>query len=440
MPMNNTAIRNRTDRPALSLTLDAGGLRSLLAFALLAVVWISFSPLSAGEPLTDEIVESGDLVNQLGYTGLCAAALAALAMLVDRRVVAQLFSAGWFVMFVLVTISAFTAPESGIAMRSVLFTLIATVMAAVVLVLPPNADALSRILVAAAGTVLALSYFGIVAMPGTAIHQATGVEAIHAGLWRGIFTHKNIAGPVMAAIAFAGIYLMRRGWRYSGAIIALLALVFVWNTGSKTSVALVPAIIVLVMGPALIGMRFLAALLVLAAIVIINAMTIGTVFVPFLDDILRAFDPTTTYTGRTQIWDFAGDFVTRHPWTGFGYDSFWGTPVTANAEQPFDRAWDPRGIVNGHNGFLDIALFMGFPALFVSVWVLVLAPVWHYLRTPPYRENALLADLCMMIVAFIVMNAALEAFFFRRADPVWLTLVVALFGLRLTSRMRIRAR
>ena len=71
-------------------------------------------------------------------------------------------------------------------------------------------------------------------------------------------------------------------------------------------------------------------------------------------------------------------------------------------------------------------------------WLFVLAPVWHYLRTPNYRENVLLADLCLMIVAFLVMNSALESFFLRRADPAWLTLVIALTGLRLCSRLRLR--
>jgi O-antigen ligase len=50
------------------------------------------------------------------------------------------------------------------------------------------------------------------------------------------------------------------------------------------------------------------------------------------------------------------------------------------------------------------------------------------------RENVLMADLFMMIYTFTALNACLESFFFRRADPVWLMFVFAVFGLRLTSR------
>jgi O-antigen ligase len=432
--MNNTAIQKRTDAPPFAFALDAAAIRSVVAFGLISVLWISFTPFAAGV----EIPEGGNVINQVGYSGFCAAAFAVLAMYADRRVLMHLLSPGWILMFALVLLSAQTSPASDDAFRSVFFTLIATVMAAIFFVLAPSADALSRVLVAACATVLVLSYAGLVIFPDAALHQSGGLESNHAGLWRGLFTHKNLAGPVMASISFVGIYLMRRDWRLSGAAITLLALFFVWNTGSKTSMALVPAIIAAVAVPALFGMRAVGAFVILIAIVGMHALTVGTVFVPAFDSILRSVDPLTTYTGRTEIWDFAGDFVTRHPWTGFGYDSFWQTALTANAEQPFDRTWDPRFIVHGHNGFLDIVLFMGFPALYLAIWLFVLAPIWQFLRTPLYRENVLLADLCLMIAAFITMNAALESYFFRRADPVWVTLIIALFGLRLCSRMRIR--
>ncbi|TCD16567.1 O-antigen ligase family protein [Oricola cellulosilytica] len=435
--MNNIAIPRRTEA---GFTPRRGvEVRSLLAFAVLAVAWISFSPFDVASLSDTESASDGKLINQIGYTAVSAAAVLALLTMTGREVASRMLSLGWIAMFVLLVISGYTAADPDDAVRSTLFTIIATVMAATAFALPNNARALSAALATACAAVLILSYAGVLIYPEAAIHTAEGVEANHSGLWRGIFTHKNTAGPVMAAIAFSGIYLTRRGWRLPGAIIALAAIVFVWNTGSKTSTALVPAIIVLVMVPSLVGMRFLAASAIIFSVVSIYALTIGTVFVPSFDAILRGFNETTTFTGRIEIWEFARDFVTRHPWTGFGYDSFWGEAVTENAEQAFDSTWDPRGIVHGHSGFLDVTLFMGLPALFLSVWLLLLAPLWQYLRTPPFRENVLLADLCLMIVSFMIMNSAMESYFFRRADPIWLTLVAALFGLRLCSRFKLRS-
>ena len=434
--MSSTAIPTDA-RPAAPVRLSVTSVRALLALVVLAVVWISFTPFQIAPP-TAEIEDAGGLlVNQIGYTAILALALAAMIVAVDRRALANLFSTGWLAMFALVGLSAFTAADPAGAARSVMFALIATTMAASIMILVPNAISLSRVFAIAAALVLGLSYAGLLLFPDKAIHQAAGVEAFHAGLWRGIYSHKNLAGPVMASLVFVGIYLMRRGQVTAGAAIAVLALVFLWNTGSKTSAALVPAIVSIVVLPVIAGQRFVAALFVLAAMFAIHAMTIARIHA------VAGHHPeirheTTTYTGRTEIWEFAGGFVLDRPWTGFGFDSFWGTSVAAGAEQPFDRSWDPRGIIHGHNGFLDIALFMGIPALLLAVWLFVLAPVWHYLRTPNYRENVLLADLCLMIVAFLVMNSALESFFLRRADPAWLTLVIALTGLRLCSRLRLR--
>jgi O-antigen ligase len=56
-----------------------------------------------------------------------------------------------------------------------------------------------------------LCFFGIVALPGIAIHSADSVEYQHAGFWRGLFAHKNVAGPVMACFSFTGLYSVAAG-------------------------------------------------------------------------------------------------------------------------------------------------------------------------------------------------------------------------------------
>ena len=106
---------------------------------------------------------------------------------------------------------------------------------------------------------------------------------------------------------------------------------------------------------------------------------------------------------------------------------------------PFDRAWDLSSIVHGHNGYIDVALVMGLPGLAIAVIAFVLAPARDYLRTPLTRENVLLADFFMMIVLFTCLNAFLESFFFRRADPVWLLFVFGVLGLRMTARFSVKA-
>ena len=68
----------------------------------------------------------------------------------------------------------------------------------------------------------------------------------------------------MACFSFAGLYLMRRGWKYRGLFLLVAAMIFMANTGSKTTAGLVPLTIMIVVLPGLIGMRQLTVALVRA--------------------------------------------------------------------------------------------------------------------------------------------------------------------------------
>ena len=90
---------------------------------------------------------------------------------------------------------------------------------------------------------LMFSYFGIFTYPLEAVHQYGGDESQHGGLWRGVYDHKNVASAVMAIFAMIGIFVWRTGYRMLGLAIATMAMVFLLNSGSKTSVALLPVAI-----------------------------------------------------------------------------------------------------------------------------------------------------------------------------------------------------
>ena len=149
--------------------------------------------------------------------------------------------------------------------------------------------------------------------------------------------------------------------------------------------------------------------------------------------------PGLTYTGRTALWEFAGEMLVKQPWTGYGYRKLLGdagccpircSPSTAPGN-PDHRARP--------NGYLDIAVMMGIPALCVAVFTFIIEPARDYMRIPHRRENIFLGDFFMMAVLFTTLNAFLESFFFRRADPVWLFVVFAVFGLRLVARFPVKS-
>jgi O-antigen ligase len=414
-------------------------LASLVAALILCVLLISFRPF---QPASTAIAGSGgDLVNQLGFGALGGVAVLAMMVLANPRTLLALISPMWILMFGFLFLSTFAAIDPAAAQRAVLFTLIGILCVVAVLALPRDADGFSLALVIAAFAVLTLSYAGLFAVPDLAKHTAGEVEAEHAGLWRGIFAHKNIAGPVMAAFSFAGIYLIRRGWHGMGIILLVLALWFVAHTGSKTATALVPIVVFLVMFPNMFGFRLLAALLIAAALTGFFFFTIGTLFFPATHDLLVQIGADTTFTGRTSIWQFALEKLSAKPWSGYGFESFWEAPVVRQAENPsYYLDWDVRGIVHAHNGYLDIAIAMGYPAMICALIVLIVLPLFDYVRCLRQRENVFAADFFVMCLTFSLMNAFLESFFFRRADPVWLLVAMACFGLRMTARIPIATR
>nr|WP_256477775.1 O-antigen ligase [Aurantimonas marianensis] len=236
-------------------------------------------------------------------------------------------------------------------------------------------------------------------------------------------------------IVFAGIYLLRSGRTTIGLTLTALALLFLFKTGSKTSLALAPAVVLLaLLGPRLVG-RGRTALALLAAVAGLLALTVGAVIVPIFGDLLHGLIPGTTFTGRTDLWKFALDLAAPLPWTGHGYESFWGSAGVEYSEKPFELSWDMRGAANAHNSYLDVVLELGWPAVAIVLLVMLVFPLIDYARCRPDPENQRLADFFVMVLGFMLLNAALESFFFDREKQAWLLAWIAVVGLRFTSRM-----
>ena len=433
MPMSNTASLRRTEAAPRLFPMDRVATSvAAIVFTILIVSFRPFQPTGGADP-----EGGGDIVNQLGFSALGAVAIFSLFALADRRKAAALISPWWALALGFMFLAVLHASDPNAASRAAVFTMIGMLGISSVLILPRNADSFSKIFLFCGVIALGMSYLGVLVAPQIAIHQLASTEPQLAGDWRGLFSHKNVAAPVMAAFCFAGLYLYRRGWRWSGSLLFLAAFVFMWNTGSKTTAGLVPVAIIFVVLPGMFNLRFLTGIFLCVAMVGMALGTLGIVFIEPLKHLANEYFPGLTYTGRTTIWQFAGGMLMKRPWTGYGYDSFWGTPFLLNQAQPFDRAWDVRDIVNGHEGYLDIAVIMGIPALCAALMAFIVAPIFDYLRTPKLKENIYLADFFMTVLLFTALNAFLESFFFARNNPVWMLFLLACLGLRITARFTI---
>ncbi len=411
---------------------------STLAFLAFCLLMLSLRPFDAISLFTadDDVEGSGDRLNQIGFLIAGTITVTGLATLVNRRLLGVFLTPTWLGVGLVLLMSILVAAEPATAARSIALTVIGMIIAASVVLLPPDEKSFQHISAAAIFVVLAVAYLGVIFLPDLAIHGQDGQEPQHEGLWRGHFSHKNIAGPVLSVFVMFGIYLWRSKLRAVGAIIALLALLFVFQTGSKTTYGLLPIAVAIVCAGRIFGLPLLTVWLYAAVVVLATGLTLGTIYSETWASYTGAILSDPSFTGRVTLWQHGLDNIGRNLWFGTGFDGFWGTPLVRDIEFPFDAAWDFRGIVHGHNNFVDMAVTMGVVGFVILLWALFIAPVVNYVKSCRAPANTAIADLFMMILVFMTLLSFLETFFLRRIDPIWLLMFMAVTGLQLTARFR----
>ena len=151
-------------------------------------------------------------------------------------------------------------------------------------------------------------------------------------------------------------------------------MVFMANTGSKTTTALVPLVFLLVMFPGMFGLRLVTVVLFALALVGTGFATIGIVFIEPLQELPLSSSRHHLYRPHVDLAVRRRE-ARRNPWRGYGFESFWGAPVVLETDKPFDRDWDVRGIVHAHNGYLDIATRHGHPGDDLARLIFLIVPL-----------------------------------------------------------------
>jgi O-antigen ligase len=417
---------------------NAGIVAALLSGFGLFILILTLQPFLGVPDVPDQGESTGNIVNQIGYVGLGMIYLAAMLRLTERRVLLNLGFGSWALVFAVAAFSTQVALDQQASLRGLMLSGIAMIVVAGVLVLPRTERDFAGAAANAVLAILLIVYAAILLAPQLAIHGAEGAEGGHAGDWRGHLSHKNFAAPVFSILTMIGIYCWRVGLRWRGLLIVLLGALFVLNSGSKTTIGFLPLAIGLVLLARVTRKPGLAIAIHGLFVLLIAALTVGTIFSPALREITAAVIADPTFTGRDEIWKFATAHIAERPWAGYGYFSFWQTPVVTTLEENFEASWDVRGIGSAHNSYLDAALAFGIPGAVLVIYLLMVRPLRNYAlacRRPGSRE---LADLFAMIIIFMTYVGMLETFFLNRSDPLWVLYALAVMGLELASRLQTR--
>lgn len=413
------------------------GARATLFVVIWSLVWITLEPFGSLAGDDQPGATSGNDFWQYVSFGLLAG-MVALATIGRRRQV-QTALRDWMFL-ALAAYASFTVVASGdpgaSLRRYVLFVIVAFI-AALIGILPRSRDEFARLLVGTCWLVVALSYLGALLVPELAIHQATdAVEARLAGDWRGVFTHKNLAGGAFATMVFIGIFAARIGQRLAGLGLVLASGLLLILSGAKSSLIILP--LTLLVSGLCAGIRSTAlrAVIVMTPLVLLLAIGVGTVLSPALGALIRSLPIDTTFTGRTEIWVFALDHIAQRPLTGYGFMAFWALQYN-RLEIDSGESWVGASVYNAHNGFLDTALNMGLIGLALTVVVFVVNPFVNHAKARRQGADPALTTLFFQLWLFCMYLSCMEAFLFIRANPMWFALLVAVFGLRMMARFRV---
>jgi O-antigen ligase len=401
----------------------------------LLLVWVSLRPFVdiSGAQLKD--VTTGNEALTYAAFGCLALLTVALAIRDNMRGLLTLLSPGFMLFAGWVLVTVVLSLDPGTSIRRFALTACVIAVASTLMLVPKSLAELTRWLSIAALALLAICYLGILLAPNLSIHMATDAqEPALAGDWRGSFGHKNAAAPMMVMLLFIGIYISRMGALLSGAAIIGFAGLFLMFSGGKSALALCIAVFLVTSLISAIRWLWLRAVVCLTPLLALNLLSVGSVMSDGLENIAKMLPFDTTFTGRTDIWTFAFQALQQRLSTGYGFAAFWGS--SSIRDLPEGKEW-AEFASHSHNGYLDSALAMGLPGLILLIAVLVIGPLKNFHAAERGGNSGLLATMLLQIWLFGLYLSSMESFFLDRADPLWFTFLLGVFGLHYLARFRV---
>lgn len=408
--------------------------RCLVAVAALLLVLVTLDPFPDLRDPDVATVVSGRMTLTYVSFGLLAAVAALLLLATDAPALKSLVTplnlcfVGWMLVNVLFSESR------GVSIQRFVLAASVTSLAVLLPLLPPTQRSFNLCLGGAALVLLLLCYLGIFLAPQYAMHTALDItEPLLAGDWRGSFGHKNVASPVMTILVYVGIYLSAAGSFVMGPAIAVLAGVFLIFTGGKTSSVLCLVIYALASLVYVTRSLWLKRVICFAPLIVMNLLTVGSVMSPALGGITRMLPVDPTFTGRSEIWEFALAAVAEKPVIGHGYAAFWDD--VTDRETAKGSEWAVSA-AHSHNSYLDLAVTIGLPGLLLVILIFVLAPLGNFQVAQARNRSGALAKLFLTIWLFGLYFGTTETFLLERQNPVWFMFALAVAGLHFLARFQ----
>lgn len=249
-------------------------------------------------------------------------------------------------------------------------------------------------------------------------------SGIDAQGWRGVYSHKNQLGSIMALSTLVFLLLAltsrKRRWVAGAGLILSFGLVIFSNSVS----GLVVCVLLLALLPVYRALRWritLAVPFLISAWLLIGGVVMWGLY--NAETILGALGRDITLTGRTNLWPLVITMISQRPWLGYGYSGFWAADKGAY----FSFALNGFQATGAHNGFLDLWLQLGLLGVLVFVLSLLLAipraAAWARLSKTTEGLWPL------MYLTFMLLYSMSESSFLNRNDIYWTLYAATVFSL-----------
>lgn len=274
-------------------------------------------------------------------------------------------------------------------------------------------------------TIIVLSLLMVIVIPT----YGTMSYGIHAGSWRGIYTHKNWLGRVMTISGIVFLILAmdekHQRWRYwigLGCSFGLLVL-------SKSSGAILNCVTIFSIIPiySVFRWRSLIMMPMITGIIIMSSS-----FLLWFNEnstaLLGSIGKDATLTGRTDMWPYMIDMIAKQPWLGYGYNGFWHDWDSPGAVVWYAAKWTAP---NAHNGVIDLLLQLGLlgTMVFAIGFGVSLIRGVSWLRV----DKSWLSFWPILYLTHLTLSNVSESFLLNFNDLSWVLYVSVAFSLAIVN-------
>ncbi len=252
------------------------------------------------------------------------------------------------------------------------------------------------------------------------IHKAPEL----AGMWSGIFGHKNELGYMMAWSAGVSSHLalsMNRFrwllWAIFGVSVCLIIL-----SRSTTSLMILITMILLLPFYRIIQKTNYKLQVIMVSFALLLLISISMLLLGNVESVVGASGKDLTLSGRTDLWEFIFAKIFERPWFGYGFYGFWDSSVAESLRR--QHPWAS----NAHNGFLEMTLELGIVGFLVFAAGLIRFVMMALNRIVSIAKKPEDYWSMQMLVIIIIINFS-EA---RLLGPSWNWLMYITMSLSLT--------